>query len=201
MPTITPTCDTPLLHSSFIVWHRAQVYVWVGHYASASSRSWALLKAEELVDRYDESDPDSFRRHMVWCIDGAELWDFREMFFDWMDDEWDPQQRERYVLTESELTGLNPTLGYRIRQEKQRAEEAYLQLLEEEKATKTLVSSPSASSIGSEAIEDSSSSSESDGEDEVDDEESSAEETEEIRSYVNQVNAAKEGTMSGIWLI
>jgi len=57
-----------------------------------------LLKAEELKDKLTTDGASGLERQIIWCIDGEEMWDFKELFFDWMDDEWDPQQRERFVL-------------------------------------------------------------------------------------------------------
>lgn len=69
------------------------VYVWAGAYASSESKSWALLKAEELVNR-DLIDL-GVERAIAWNMDDAETWDFKELFFDWMDVDWDPVARER----------------------------------------------------------------------------------------------------------
>lgn len=69
------------------------VYVWAGAYASSEAKSWALLKAEELVNR-DLIDL-GVERAIAWNMDDAETWDFKELFFDWIDISWDPQARER----------------------------------------------------------------------------------------------------------
>jgi Leucine-rich repeat (LRR) protein len=80
------------------------VYVWCGQYASPSSRSWALLKAEELVTRSEREEVGE--RNVMWVVDEAEAWDFKEQFFDWMDEVWDPEkqahlEKEREVAAEA----------------------------------------------------------------------------------------------------
>lgn len=81
--------------SSFVldIHNSINVYIWTGKYASMSSRSMAILKTEEIIGR-DLRDK-GIERKLQWNMDDIELWDFKEMFFDWMDINWDPAEVER----------------------------------------------------------------------------------------------------------
>lgn len=72
------------------------VWVWCGHFADSNSRNWALLKAEQLMNAAAGASEDSSAAdaELLWNIDGAEMWDFKELFWDWDSYEWDPKHRE-----------------------------------------------------------------------------------------------------------
>lgn len=69
------------------------VYIWAGTYASSEAKSWAILKAEEIINR--DSIDFGIERSLAWNMDDAETWDFKELFFDWLDTAWDPAERDR----------------------------------------------------------------------------------------------------------
>lgn len=81
--------------SSFVidVYDNVNIYIWSGNFASISSRSLALLKAEEIINR--DLMNKNIERKIQWNMDDIEMWDFKEMFFDWMDNEWDENEMMR----------------------------------------------------------------------------------------------------------
>eukprot|EP00026_Physarum_polycephalum_P000343 Phypoly_transcript_00343.p1 GENE.Phypoly_transcript_00343~~Phypoly_transcript_00343.p1 ORF type:complete len:1625 (+),score=418.05 Phypoly_transcript_00343:184-5058(+) len=68
----------------------ADVWVWAGVYSSTSEKSWAMLKAEELVGHGKR--PES--AEIIWVVDGAETLLFRENFVDWTDNSWDVDDKK-----------------------------------------------------------------------------------------------------------
>jgi hypothetical protein len=64
------------------------VFVWCGMYSSMSERSWALLKAEELVSHgLRPSCAD-----ISWVVDSYEGTLFKDNFIGWEDRSWDIQE-------------------------------------------------------------------------------------------------------------
>lgn len=76
------------------------VYIWSGKYASNSIRSMAILKTEEIINR-DMRDK-GIERKLQWNMNDIELWDFKEMFFDWMNIQWDINELQRLEAIEQQ---------------------------------------------------------------------------------------------------
>jgi hypothetical protein len=66
------------------------IFVWAGMYSSMSERSWALLKAEELVSHSSRASCTD----IIWVVDADEMLLFRDQFVDWEDLSWDVQETE-----------------------------------------------------------------------------------------------------------
>eukprot|EP01113_Clastostelium_recurvatum_P024327 TRINITY_DN2904_c0_g1_i3.p1 TRINITY_DN2904_c0_g1~~TRINITY_DN2904_c0_g1_i3.p1 ORF type:complete len:930 (+),score=328.62 TRINITY_DN2904_c0_g1_i3:54-2843(+) len=75
------------------------VWVWVGTFSSTTERSWAMLKAEELMSR-SALRPKS--AEILWVLDGVETLYFRENFTDWTDESWDPEVQKARAKAEEQ---------------------------------------------------------------------------------------------------
>jgi len=64
----------------------SDIYVWSGLYSTPNERSWAMLKAEELIVRKSADQAE-----ILWVVDGMETLLFKEFFVDWPDLGWDAE--------------------------------------------------------------------------------------------------------------
>jgi len=92
MVWIGDTISKELLDSAacFVLDCQNMVYVWTGTYSSMSERSWALLKAEELISH--GSRPACI--DISWVVESDEGIIFKDQFLDWQDRSWDESEEE-----------------------------------------------------------------------------------------------------------
>eukprot|EP01116_Phalansterium_solitarium_P018984 TRINITY_DN517_c0_g1_i5.p3 TRINITY_DN517_c0_g1~~TRINITY_DN517_c0_g1_i5.p3 ORF type:complete len:604 (+),score=244.95 TRINITY_DN517_c0_g1_i5:106-1917(+) len=73
--------------SCFVLDCQTMVFLWSGTYSSSSEKTWAMLKAEELVGQAGKTRPAC--TDLFWILDGEESLLFRDKFVDWADKSWD----------------------------------------------------------------------------------------------------------------
>eukprot|EP00727_Mastigamoeba_balamuthi_P006658 m51a1_g2612 putative villin headpiece domain containing protein (1566) ;mRNA; f:504052-510269 len=81
-------------NASYVLDNGTDVFVWCGTYSSGNERSWAWLKAEDLVSKGRR--PSFAQIYMV--LDDGESVIFIEHFAGWRDDSWAYDEREKERL-------------------------------------------------------------------------------------------------------
>jgi advillin len=71
------------------------IFVWCGHESTPNERSYAMLKAEELIEIGDRPRCCD----ISWAVDGAETIYFQEQFCDWTTAEWEDGTHAPHTYT------------------------------------------------------------------------------------------------------